>query len=40
MYVPNAIAIKAKATMIVAKLENSGTVGVGSVLPIGVNTGW
>jgi hypothetical protein len=40
VYVPKAIATKAKATMIVARLENSGTVGVGSVLPAGVKTAW
>lgn len=39
-YVPSAIATNANATMIVAIVENSGTVGVDTVVPTGVNTGW
>ena len=40
MMVPNAIATNTKAMTIVTTLENSGTVGVGSVVPVGVNTAW
>ena len=38
--VPKATATKTKAMPIAAALENSGTDGVGSVVPDGVSTAW